>query len=53
MAQIKIGDKIQDFTLENQKGKKINTADLKGKKLPSFLSSPCMDIRVRRADEKP
>ena len=53
MAQIKTGDKIQDFTLENQNGKKINTADLKGQKTSSFLSSPGMDIGMRGADEKP
>ncbi|MEI7641089.1 MAG: redoxin domain-containing protein [bacterium] len=30
---VKVGDKVKDFILESSSGKKINTADLKGKKI--------------------
>jgi len=48
MAQIKTGEKAGDFILENQKEKKINTADLKGKKLllsfhPMAWTSVCAE----------
>jgi peroxiredoxin len=48
MAQIKVGEKTGDFILKNQKEKKINTADLKGKKLllsfhPMAWTSVCAE----------
>lgn len=48
MKELKIGDTIQDFTLQDQHGEKVSLSDYKGKKVlvsfhPLAFTSVCMD----------